>query len=50
MKCIFFLECIDIKYGKGYFNANAQIIIKKCNQKCLDVFKRLKREKAKNEK
>lgn len=38
-------ECIDQKFGRGTFGRNAGVIIKKCNQKCLDANKRLKSEK-----
>lgn len=38
-------ECIDQNFGRGTFGRNAGVIIKKCNQKCLDANKRLKSEK-----
>lgn len=36
-------ECIDLKFGRGTFVTNATVIHKKCNQKCLDTIKRIRK-------
>lgn len=43
--CFVFADCIDEKFGKGTYAANVVTITRKCNQKCLDANKRIKKEK-----
>ena len=40
----FMTECVDKRFGSGTFSKNCIIIRRKCNQKCLDSVKRLKKE------
>ena len=44
---IFLADCIDEKFGKGSYKKNLTSIQKKCNQKCLDTSKRLKKIREK---
>lgn len=44
MSVILCVECVDKKYGPGTFLRNERDIVKRCNQKCIDVYnKRIKR-------
>jgi len=46
LKCHTFicsLDCIDKQFGKGTFSTNKISIVRKCNQKCSDVQKRIKK-------
>jgi len=38
-----FTECVDERFGEGTYKRNFHALQKKCNQKCLDTSKRLKR-------
>lgn len=38
-------ECIDRKYGNGTFITNEHDIKRRCNQKCIDVANRLKKQR-----
>ena len=50
--CMFLnaVECIDKIFGKGSFVRNQGIIMRKCNQKCIDINRRLKNSGGSNEK
>ena len=39
----FYTECIDTKFGRGTVVRNSLGINRKCNQKCLDANKRIKK-------
>ncbi len=40
---LWFIDCIDKRFGNGTFQNNKIIINRKCNQKCLDAQKRIKK-------
>ena len=39
--CFYNLECIDVKFGPRWVEKNRTELRKKCNQKCLDMIKRI---------
>ena len=41
--CFCCAECINKRFGDGMFTKNKAIIIRKCNQKCLDAEKCMKK-------
>ena len=44
---LYIIDCVDRKYGLGTFLKNEHDIKKRCNQKCIDISKKLKKQAAK---